>query len=439
MQEKNKQYVSLNVRTDAVFLPLATSFVENAAVGLGLGTAEALSLTLATEEIFSYLCQMASPDQGIEIRCSSGGYYVRTDFHFSVNDFNLRAFNLTATISVDDETSLEEMGLLIASRSVEHFQVAEERGAGFRLSLTKEKKYPESEEETIPPSSPLAEFSIREPNPEEAKLFAVLVGRLYKDNVIPGFFKFPGKVVDMLSEGEYQAVVALGPKGRVGGGIVWHWSGLNTVECFGPYLFKQDLDSSMANDLLEFCLGAIARTHALGLINRYPTEDLPQEHFEPLGSLTILNQDGSTASLTSYFRQMREDPGTSVWSNAELEAFLRGEYTRLVLPREIRLVKDLGETKPPFSVLSAQFDRSQKMVTLRPIQSGADSEENVANHLKLFAKESLRSVFFEMDLAQPWQTEFTPALLKNGFGPRLVLPYAGHGDLVIFQLGDTPQ
>jgi len=322
---------------------------------------------------------------------------------------------------------------------VEHFQVTEDRGKGVRLSLIKEKKYPESNEETLPPSRPLTEFSIREPNPEEVKLFTILVDQLYEGNVIPGFFKFPGKVVDMLDEGEYQALLALGSKGRIGGGIVWHWSGVNTVECFGPYLFNQNPDSSMANDLLDACLGAIARTHAVGLINRYPTEDLPQEHFEPLGSLTIFNQDGATTSLTSHFRQMREDPGTSVWSNAELESFLRSEYARLVLPREIRLVKHLGEKKSPFSVLSAHFDRSQRMVTLRPIQSGADSEENVANHLILFAKESLRCVFFEMDLALPWQTEFTPALLKNGFAPRLLLPYAGLGDLVIFQLGDTPQ
>ncbi|MBW1910244.1 MAG: hypothetical protein JRJ11_11990 [Deltaproteobacteria bacterium] len=436
MKEKTKQYVSLNVQADAVFLPLATSFVENAAVGLGLGHAEALSLTLATEEIFSYLCQMALPDQAIEIRCSSGGYYVRADFHFSVKDFNMRAFNLTATVSVDDEASLEEMGLLIASRSVERFQIAEEKGRGVQLTLVKEKKYPASDEETVPPSRPLPEFSIQGPNPEEVKLFTLLVNRHYQGKVIPGFFKFPGKVVDMVNEGEYQAALALGPTGQMGGGIVWHWAGLNTVECFGPYLFKQNPDSNMANDLLEACLGAIARTHAVGLISRYPTEDLPQEHFEPLGSLTIFNQEGSTTSLTSYFRQMQEDPGTSVWSHTELEFFLREEYARLVLPREIRLVKDLGETKSPFSVLSAEFDRSQMIVTLRPIRPGADADKNMANHLKLFTEESLRSVFFEMDLAQPWQTEFTPTLLKNGFTPRLVLPYAGQGDLVIFQLGD---
>jgi len=436
---KNNREVLLSVAADSVFLPLVTSFVENGAIGLGLGRAEAMSLTLATEEIFSYLCQIASPDEMVEISCSGGGYYVRAVFHFSVEDFNMRAFNLTTSVSVDDEASLEEMGLLIASRTVERFQVLKERGKGVQLTLIKEKKYPSSDEDTVPTAMPLKEFSIQEPNPEEMKLLALLVSRHYQDLITPDFFEYPGKFVDMVEGGECRAAMALAPDGHLGGGIIWRWAGLKTVECFGPYLFNQDPDSSIPESLLENCLGHIAKTHAVGLINRYPTGDLPKEHFEPLGSLTIFQQDGPPTSLTAYFRQMQEDPGTSVWSHPELEGFLQGEFSRLVLPREIRLVKDLGETKTRFSVLSTEFDRSQNMVTLRPIGPGMDAGENLANHLKLLSRESLLSVFFEMDLAEPWHTEFTPALLKHGFTPRLVLPYAGKSDMVIFQLGDVAE
>ena len=439
MNSKNNREVLLSVAADSVFLPLVTSFVENGAIGLGLGRAEAMSLTLAAEEIFSYLCQIASPDEMVEISCSGGGYYVRAVFHFSVEDFNMRAFNLTTSVSVDDEASLEEMGLLIASRTVERFQVLKERGKGVQLTLIKEKKYPSSDEDTVPAARPLKEFSIQDPNPEEMKLLALLVSRHYQDLVTPDFFEYPGKFVDMVESGECRAAMALAPDGHLGGGIVWRWMGLKTVECFGPYLFNQDSDSSIPEALLENCIGAIAKTHAVGLINRYPTDDLPEEHFEPLGSLAIFQQDGPPTSLTAYFRQMQEDPGTSVWSHPELEGFLQGEFSRLVLPREIRLVKDLGETKTRFSVLSTEFDRSQNMVTLRPIRPGMDAGENLANHLKLLSRESLLSVFFEMDLAEPWHTEFTPALLKHGFTPRLVLPYAGKSDVVIFQLGDVAE
>ena len=259
MNVNSKPEVHLSVAADSVYLPLVTSFVENGAIGLGMGRAEAMSLTLATEEIFSYLCQIATPEEMVEIRCSGGGYYVRAVFLFSVEDFNMRAFNLTTTVSVDDEESLEEMGLLIASRMVERFQVSKERGKGVQLTLIKEKKYPASEEETVPAARNLAEFSIQDPNPEEIKLLALLVSSYYRDWIIPGFFEYPGKLVDMVESGECRAAMALAPDGHVGGGIIWRWTGLKTVECFGPYLFNQDPDSSIPEALLETAWGLLQR------------------------------------------------------------------------------------------------------------------------------------------------------------------------------------
>ncbi len=87
MRTSTEQAVSMRANTDITLLQLATSFVEQAALCMGLGRAEALALTLATEEIFSYLCKVSPPDQDLEIRCVKGGYYVRTDFSFSIKDF----------------------------------------------------------------------------------------------------------------------------------------------------------------------------------------------------------------------------------------------------------------------------------------------------------------------------------------------------------------
>ncbi|HOP48955.1 MAG TPA: hypothetical protein PK874_14980 [Desulfobacteraceae bacterium] len=429
---ENEVYLSLMASPD--FTPLAMAFVEKAAFGLKLGQAEALSLTLATEEIFSYLCRVAMPDQPVEIRCSSGGYYVKADFIFSAEDFNMRAFNVTATVSFDDEASLEEMGLLIASRSVERFYVSEEKDNRMRLTLIKEKAYPEGISLDVPEVKPFMEFSIREPDPDELKLFVMLVKHYYQGQITPNAFKYPGKVVDMVDGGEYQGALAIGKGGEVGGGIIWRWSGLKTIECFGPYIFNQAYDSPMANDLLETCLGSIAKTHAVGLINLFPTHDLPGKYFEPLGTLKIFTSRDQSSSVTAYFRQMQEDPGTSVWSPPELEEFLQREYKRLFFPRQILPARDLGEMKSPFSVLSAEVDRSQDMVTLRPIRSGTDAYRNLSDHLSLFSRESIYNIFFEMDLGRPWESEFVPGLLKSGFKPKLVMPYAGKGDIVIFQL-----
>jgi hypothetical protein len=437
-KESNRAPVSIRLPTEKAFLPLATAFVEKGAVALGLGEKEALALTLAAEEIFSYLSHVAPQGQTIGIRCTSGVYFVRVDFLISWPGLDLRSFNLTATISLEDEESIQEMGLLIASRFVDRLFLKEDAGKGIHLSLCKEKAYPETMVRSQPLAGPpISEFSIRTPLAEELKIFAPMVSYRYPPVLVPGAFRFAGKVVDMVGSGEYQAAVAVSGSGEIGGGILWHWAGLKTVECFGPYLLCRTPDASMAEALLETCLVAIAKTHALGLLVRLPTEELPKEQFEALGSLTLRNRDRERRTLTAYFRHIHEDLGTSSWCHPELEPFLREEYKRLVLPREIRPVRDLGEHQKRFSVLSAEMDRSQGTVTLRPLRSGTDAEKNIMDHLALFHRESMGNIFFEMDLGQPWQALFARGLLTQGFRPRLILPYAGEGDIVVFQEGNS--
>jgi len=431
--------VLLSIRVDPTFLPVATSFVENSALAFGLNKKEALALTLATEEIFLYLIKASSTDHIITIRCSSGIYYVKADFLFSANNFNMRAFNLTTTISPHEEASLEEMGLLIASRSVDRLQVKQEGAQSIHLILTKEKSYPSVDEfdlTTLPSVENVVEFSIKSATGEDLKLFVMLLNSHYKSFSFPKDFRFPGKVVDMVRSGEYEAVVAIDQKERIIGGTLWHWLGSKTVECFGPYIFTQGSDLSIAERLIEECIKAIAKSDAVGLINRYPTLELPKDYFEPLGSLTFFTKGSSSFSITAYFRQMQEDLGSTVWSHPALEEFLKEEYKRLVLPRMIRLVRDQGETKEQFSVLSAEFDRINNFVTLRPLCSGLDSDKNIGAHLDLFKKESLSTIFFEMDLGKSWQVEFVPALFNHNFKPRIILPYGGIGDIVLFQLGE---
>ncbi|MCJ7684399.1 MAG: ATP-binding protein, partial [Desulfobacteraceae bacterium] len=285
MRGKTRPEVSMSVPADGAFLPLTIAFVEKAALGLGLQEREAMALTLATEEIFAYLCRIVSPDQKVDVACRSGGYYVRVDFFFPVEHFEMRLFNLTAKVSLDDEASIEQMGLLIASRFVDRLSVREEPGRGFHLSLTKEKSYPDSEQGLAPEKETVETFAIRGPEPEELKLFVQGVKGHYASEVIPSSLAFAGKVVDMVAGGEYQAAVAVGPAGQMAGGILWHWAGLKTVECFGPYIFTDPPQTSLSRALLEACLGAIGKSHAVGLITRYATRDLPADHFETLGTL----------------------------------------------------------------------------------------------------------------------------------------------------------
>ena len=136
----------------------------------------------------------------------------------------------------------------------------------------------------------------------------------------------------------------------------------------------------------------------------------------------------------SWFRLMHEDMGCVVWTRIELEAYLRQTYGRLFLPREIRKVADDGETQPAHSVLSTQIDRTRSQVNLDILWPGVDIEDNLIRHLQLFQNERIRNVVFEIDLACAWKSAAIPCLLRNGFRPVLFLPYAGEGDILLFQL-----
>jgi len=434
LDERMRREGSLSVNMDRVFLHVATSFVENTAIGLGLDKPQALSLTLATEEIFEYLCEIASPEKAVHIRCRSGGYYVQVEFVFFVESFDLHAFNLTAGGSIDVETNPDEMRLLIASRAVDRFELNEDKDQGLCLLLVKEKAYPALTDEPVPPARPLKEFSVRDAGPEELKIFSQLTDFYYQRQITPTFLQYPGKLVDMVKGGHYQTALAVDTEGHVGGGIVWHWRNARIVEGFGPYVFNQPTQTAMAGRLVEACLGAIARTPAMGLLVQYPTHDLPKAYFEPLGHIQVYRKNESKVVLNAYFRQMHEDAGAAMWSHPDLQRFLQKAYDELALPREIRLMKHQGESQSRHSVLATRFDLAHNRVDLRPIRPGMDLHENVVKHLKLLAQEGVRNIFFVMDLAVSWQAHFTPSLLQNGLEPKMVLPYAGKGDEVVFQL-----
>ncbi len=433
--KRSTRDVMLSVDADEVFLPLVTAFVENAANCFGLGMDESLRLTLASEEVFMHVCRVVMPSGGsVEIVCSDGGYYAQAVFSLPTDAFDMRAFNLTVTISMEDDADLDAMGLVIASRSVDRFLLNREEGRDLRLTLIKEKAYPMPVE--VPPAvvGPLAKISVRAPRPEEVKFLCQLAASYYDTRALSDILIYPGKLVDMIRAGEYDSLAAVGNAGEIGGAIFWRRVGENTVECFGPYVFNQDPASNIAEELVEGCIGAVARTQAVGIINTRPTPEFSRRHFELLGTLDDYAPDGSCAPVEAWFRLLREDTGSTVWVHPGLDAFVRREYARLVLPREIRIDQPSGETLPRHSVLSAEFDRLQGRVTLRPMWPGADAEENIQRHVRLVAGEKILNIHFAVDLGQAWQTVFIPGLLARGFEPRFVLPYAGKADLVVFQL-----
>jgi hypothetical protein len=432
MIKGNHAPLFLLIKSDKAFLPVAAGFAEDAARSLGLGRREALAMRLAAEEIFLHLCKVATSGNRIEMTCTGGGYFVELAFLFR-DRIPLHAFNLTATISLDDDASLDEMGLLLASRSVDRFEIREAARDRIILSLIKEKAYPPAPSEPLPPLDTFKTCAIRPADGEALKIFALRVVGRYPAHLVPGFFSCPGKVVDMVIQGDFRAMLAVDDQGQIAGGILWHRAGTKLIEFFGPYRFGSEPPATLGEDLLEACLMAIGKSDAVGLYCRLPAEPPPAAYFEKLGSLDLWDEGHKHLSIPVFFRQIHEDPGDTVWCHPDLEDFLSRAYRRHFLPRRIESVREMGETAAADSVLSARMDRFQEVVVLKAVQPGKDADRNLADHVKLMIRESFRNLLFELDLGIPWQAHLVPPLHHNGFVPKLVVPYGGEGDLVIFQ------
>ncbi len=443
MKQQPIREVKLCLKTDLAFLPTVQNFIEKTALAFGLGQSEALALTLAGEEIFNYLCGNIKLAATMQINCHEGSYYTALDFSLPIKNLAMQAFNMTATINIEDEDSLNEMGLLIASRMVDHMEINHDESGNLLLMLRKDKSYPKITIPEYPTHIPATEnFTIVIPDPEELKFF-ITESHLYTPTtLLPHDFYYPGKIIDMVNAGAFKAAIIRDPAGNIGGGIIWHWYSPKMVECFGPFMLADETSTinieqrqTSAQTLIEHCLNEIARSPAVGLLNLTPGPDLPQHHFEALGKVFEYHNNAATTEISALFRLLQEDPGTVTWAHTEFESFLRREYQRLTLPREIRLTSNTGESQADFSVLTVDTDSNQarKKVTLHPLWVGADMEKNIADHLALFTREGIDNIYFTIDLGQSWQTAFAPALSKNGFVPQLILPYGGRGDLLILQ------
>ncbi|MCL5123721.1 MAG: ATP-binding protein [Deltaproteobacteria bacterium] len=422
----------LKLDYDKSQVSILTSFVENAASCYGLEPADALDLTLASEEIFVYLCSQANQTEQLEIRCRHGGYFVQLQFDFHAGNFDLSAFNLTALQAIDITSDQPETGLLIASRLVDKFSFFKHDGFS-QLILRKEKSYPVDHIGPLPPAKAMRDFLVREPEPEELKLLVHYLHYRYESCVIPMSFQSPGKVADMVRYGACKAVIAADKLGSIGGGIFWAWQNAKLVEFWGPYSFGEPENSAVSSRLVEYMISSIARTTVVGLITIAPSPQLPLEYFEPLGTLNMIAPEGTVCKTTCYYRHMHEDSGSSVWASQLVKDFLTREYEKHVFARKIRIVANEGENISQTSVIATDIDKGQAKATLKPIWWGKDDLKLIQAYVKTLLKEGLFNILFEMDLGHSWECYFTPALMESHFEPCLVLPYGGTGDMLMFQ------
>ncbi|PKN05761.1 MAG: hypothetical protein CVU74_00050 [Deltaproteobacteria bacterium HGW-Deltaproteobacteria-9] len=432
MDADKMRTLTLGISARTTYLPVVTSFVESAAIVFGMKKEEYLRLALATEEIFLYLSNFVCPGKSLDVQCFNGFYYTRVLFRFSAVEMNLSGLNIASTITPDREPDLDAMGLLIASRSVDHLNIIVEKNNRICLTITKEKTYPESSEKLPLPQSTDKIFA-EAPDAERLKIFATLTAQTYDLSQRPSFFTYPGKLVDMVESGEFSAIVALNQKKEVLGGIVYFYRTEKNVQCFGPYCFAPEQEKMICETLLSACLGNIGRTRALGLLSLSGLPVSIRSNFEALGSLRYTEEGKLPVDQLSFYRLLHEDPGFEVWSTGDLTNYLQREYSRLALAREIRTVRNMGETRSGASLFAAEVHRDRQAVTMRPIWPGDDYSANIERHVRYLSSDNFLNLYFELDLGVPWQAELIPLLMAQEFKPGIILPFAGKSDIVIFE------
>ena len=425
--------LSLKVTALTDFLPAVTQCVETAALFYGLGKNESLKLRLAAEEIFSYLCDRVCRGAPLEIVCLGSLSHARVEFHFAVSAFDMGALNMTTSVSLDDDEDMTQMGLVIASRTVDRLYISKGIHNAVVLAMEQDKAYPAIADKTIEALDIRGNLSVAAPDAEEARRFAMQMTLCGDDPLRPDFFNYPGKVADLAASGICHALVAKANAGTIAGGMLYRPLTNKIMEVFSPCVFDPSREDEIAGMLMEACISKTARTKVVGLVNLTGLSASLRPQFETLGWLTDYREKGNPAVNPAFCRLLHEDPGCQVWTNPALRSYLEEEYTRLFLARDIRDVRNLGDARTGPSIFSTEMRRERSEAYLRPLWPGDDLAVNLERHIGLCKKESLKNIYFAVDLGIVWHASVTPVLLSHAFVPRIIIPFAGQADLVVFQ------
>ena len=187
-------------------------------------------------------------------------------------------------------------------------------------------------------------------------------------------------------------------------------------------------------DLLDAALAKMARGQTICLVNIEPAEEMPSGYFDVLG---ILANDGPECQKSVLYRQLAEDQGTVAYILDCLHQFLQETYTRLALPRHIQLVHQAGERQAESSALSTVIDWELRQASLAILAPGGNIKENLNNHVTFLREQGISRILFQLDLGQAAEALLGQEILAAGFEPRLVLPWGGTGDILLFRFREA--
>lgn len=414
----------LEIPARTSFLPIAIAFAEHAARSFGLDRESATALALATEEVVAALCGLDDANLELKLDICDGVYYTELAISMPYTELALGKMNLTAAL--DGEDDLENIGWMLASRMVDSFTIDHQGKRSTRFRLRKHRRYPEFEGEAAMPAPGAMLVDVRPAAGQDLVLFAQRVLQSGKPLLNRWLIDPPARLAGLVESGEFEVLLGYSDRGDPVAGLILDRTRPNLAMIDGPHLVDQP--DSVSPRLFHAALERLARTSLIGVVSETLAQ-IPEGEMEFLGGREFHLEDGGTLRTRAYYRGLREDHGGMNWATPWLEEFLRGEFRRLCLPRDLQTWQPLPQQATP-SVISCDFRRHRSECRLRPVLAGHDIAENLAAHLRLAREEGYKNVTFEMDLGQPFHLAFAEPLRELGFRPGVLVPGAGKGDFL---------
>lgn len=423
--------LTLSIPARLQLLPLATAFAEHGATSFGFSQTDAMSLGLAAEEV---LAALSATESHTEWSLTDFGAYAELHVRFPRVGLQLASVNLARPADSAVESDIDQIRWLLASRAVDRFKLDFSDPRSLKLILRKYRTFPEVEGLERSEILPGDAVEFRAPTYAELHLFCRKVLTLEDQRLLPPFLSRPEQLQVMIESGQVVAELGFTAKGDPVAGLLARAESPRVARLLGPYLI--DSTSSSATELLHRMVRRFAKTSTQGLFCEGLDFAFGTSEMERLGRRVLSLPEGESFTLQVGYRTLTEDEGMVVWSSPTWNEYLQERYHKLCLPRE---VKPLPPKRSEFeqAVLTCDIQAKRSEVLMRPVVPGPDATEVLGRHVELFREEEYQNILFALDVGVPEQMYFSEALHQNGFVPCYLVPNAGKGDVILFQVAPT--
>lgn len=415
------QTAELKVPLYQDFLPIVLSYIENTAKVFKMSNQETTQLVLATEEIFSFLVYKAKRADILYLTVRTRGSYIEVIAKFALEMLPVQAMNLTTKIAADDDNALGSMGLLIAARSVDSLRLNIDSDGYMYLSYTKDKQY-----SRLPPAPHIqtnftGSYVAEDIDVERIPEFCAQAVAEYGGSDVAEFLRYPQKLTDVITRGDFDGCFALDSKGHVAGALFWESNG-DLISGKGFFILAKKDKDEVAKVLMNGCQRRtfILRPHCL-FLEHSTTET-------PIDFLRI----GRTAA---YHPMYAGDKPTAIYINSALVSFAKTFYRKIGVIRNIYEQMSnniLSGINSEHSAFAVSIDKFHKEVKISTLWVGKDAAENLQNHIKVLKKEGMSSLIFDLAIEKPEQAVMGDFLLQVGFKPEVIIPWTKDGDVLRF-------